>query len=316
MRQGLASSTIFSLSGEAPGSQMLVEPGDHAAFDSAALVGETGRLACSLRKLSAAGAMLHVEDEIVEADGLNLELANGQSLPGRIAWTEQGAAGFLFETPIDVVSTLARNLAALPAERRGVPRVELYQTICVRRGGHVEFTRSRNLSQGGCGFETSIALQDGDAVQINFDGLRPLDGMVRWAQGNLAGVAFDEDLPWQVLMPWLRQAQQAPPHPTRMAAAVMQEQTGLIPDQKAIRLDAPARVREGVRWWNVKLRAITPQLVEFESRAPFASGAQLWISLPNIGGGPASVIETDERHRFLCEFRLPLKAGDLGRIAG
>jgi hypothetical protein len=97
--------------------------------------------------------------------------------------------------------------------------------------------------------------------------------------------------------------------------AVMQEPAGLIPDKQAIRLDTPARVREGVRWWNVKLRAITPQLVEFETRAPFANGAQLWISLPNIGGGPASVIEA-ERHRFLCEFRMPLTPRDIGRIAG
>ncbi len=314
MRQGLASSTIFSLSGEAPAAQMLAEPAEHAAFDSAALLGESGPLPCSIRKLSAAGAMLQIDHEITQVDGLQLELANGQSLAGRIAWTEQGSAGFLFESPIDVISTLARNLAALPAERRSVPRVELNQTICVRRGNQVEFTRSRNLSQGGCGFETEIALQEGDAVQINFDGLRPLDGVVKWSQGNFAGIAFDEDLPWQVLMPWLRQAQQQPSHHTRIA--MIQEPTGLMPDQKAIRLDAPARVREGARWWNVKLRGITPQLVEFESRAPFANGAQLWISLPNIGGGPASVIETDDRHRFLCEFRLPLKPDDLGRIAG
>ena len=314
MRQGLASSTIFSLAPETPGAQHFAEPGEHAAFDAATLAGVLGRLACSIRKLSATGAMLLVEDEVAEEEGLQLELANGQSLPGRIAWIERGVVGFLFDTPIDVISTLARNLAALPAERRGVPRVELHQTICVRRGNQVEFTRSRNLSQGGCGFETEIALQEGDPVQINFDGLRPLDGVVRWTQGNFAGVAFDEDLPWQVLMPWLRQVQQTPSHHTRLA--VMQEPTGLIPDKQAIRLDAPARVREGVRWWNVKLRAITPQLVEFETRTPFATGAQLWISLPNIGGGPASVIETDDRHRFLCEFRMPLKPRDIGRIAG
>lgn len=314
MRQGLASSTIFSLSGEAPAVQPHAEPGEHTAFDAAVLVGETSRLPCAIRKLSSAGAMLQIEDEVTEAEGLKLELANGQSLAGRVSWTEAGTAGFLFEEPIDVISTIARNLAALPAERRSVPRVELHQTICVRRGNQVEFTRARNLSQGGCGFETDIALQVGDAVQTNFDGLRPLDGVVKWAQGNQAGVAFDEDIPWQLLMPWLRQVQQAPSHHTRMA--MMSEPTGLIPDKQAIRLDAPARVREGVRWWNVKLRAITPQMVEFETSAPFATGAQLWISLPHIGGGPASVIESDDRNRYLCEFRLPLKAGDLGRISG
>jgi hypothetical protein len=313
MRQGLGSSTIFSLSGEPP-VRLGPELDEHAAFDAAFLVDAEGRLPCTLRKLSAAGATLRLDCALAEGDRLALELANGQSLPGRITWIEDGAAGFLFDEPIDVVSTLARNLAALPAERRSVPRVELHQTVCIRRGNQVEFTRSRNLSQGGAGFETDIALQEGDAVQVNFDGLRPLDGVVKWARGNLAGVAFDEELPWQVLMPWLRQVQRAPQHPTRMA--VMHEPDGLIPDQNVIQLDAPARVREGTRWWNVKLRGLTPHLVEFETRAQFAAGTQLWISLPHIGGGPASVIETDHRHRFLCEFRLPLNAREVGLVAG
>lgn len=311
MRQGLASSTIFSLAAEPP-AMLAPEPGEHITFDAAFLADASGRLPCAIRKLSAAGVTLQLDGEVSEGDTLQLELANGQSLAGRVSWTDEGAAGFLFEEPIDVISTLARNLAALPAERRSVPRVELYQTICVRRGNQVEFTRSRNLSQGGCGFETDIALQLGDAVQINFDGLRPLVGVVKWSQGNLAGVAFDEDIPWQLLMPWLRQVQQTPSHHTRIA--VIGEQIGLIPDKQAIRLDAPARVREGVRWWNVKLRAITPQMVEFETNAPFATGTQLWISLPHIGGGPASVIESDDRNHYLCEFRLPLKARDLGLI--
>lgn len=311
MRQGLASSTIFSLAAEPP-AMLAPESGDHITFDAAFLADASGRLPCAIRKLSAAGVTLQLNGAVSEGDALQLELANGQSLPGRVSWTDEGAAGFLFEEPIDVISTLARNLAALPAERRSVPRVELYQTICVRRGNQVEFTRSRNLSQGGCGFETDIALQLGDVVQINFDGLRPLDGVVKWSQGNLAGVAFDEDIPWQLLMPWLRQVQQTPSHHTRIA--VIGEQTGLIPDKQAIRLDAPARVREGVRWWNVKLRAITPQMVEFETNAPFATGTQLWISLPHIGGGPASVIESDDRNHYLCEFRLPLKPRDLGLI--
>ncbi len=312
MTQGLASSTIFSLAAEPP-AQLGLDPDDSASFDSAFLVDEDGRLPCAIRKLTAAGATLQLDCEVNEGDSLSLELANGQSLAGRIAWSGEGTAGFLFDVPIDVISTLARNLAALPAERRTVPRVELHQTVCVRRGNQVEFTRSRNLSQGGAGIETQIALQEGDRVQINFDGLKPLDGVVRWCQGSQAGIAFDEDIPWQLLMPWLRQVQKTPQHPTR--TAVMQEPSGLIPEQHAIRLDLPARVREGVRWWNVKVCAITPQLVEFETRAEFAPGAQLWVSLPGIGGAPASVIEAD-RNRFLCEFRLPLRQRDIGMISG
>ena len=312
MTQGLMSSTIFSLAAEPPAA-LAHDPGSHAELDSAFLAADDDRFPCSLRKLSSAGATLRLDRAIAEGDRLRLELANGQSLAGAIAWHIEGEAGFLFDEPIDVIGTLARNLAALPAERRSVPRVELHQMVSVHSGDATELTRARNISQGGIGIETGLDLSPGDRVHIIVDGLRPLDATVRWARDGQAGIAFDAEIGWQVLMPWLRQVQQMPDRPVRNA--LIQEPNGMIPDQHAIRLDAPARVREGVRWWNVKLRGLTSQLVEFETRAPFAPGAQLWISLPHIGGGPASVIEADH-DRFLCEFRLPLRQRDLGLIAG
>ena len=312
MTQGLMSSTIFSLVADPPAA-LALEPGGHAELDSACLVDQSGRYGCSLRKLSAAGATLRLDSDVTENSRLNLELANGQSLPSMIAWRLDEEAGFLFDEPIDVVGTLARNLAALPAERRSVPRVELQQMVSVHHDGETEFTRARNISQGGIGIETQIELSPGDRVHIVVDGLRPLDGTVKWAREGQAGIAFEHEIAWQVLMPWLRQMQQMPARPVR--TPLIHEPQGMIPDQHAIRLDAPARVREGTRWWNVKLRGLTSQLVEFETRAAFAPGAQLWISLPNIGGGPASVIEADH-DRFLCEFRLPLRQRELGLVAG
>ncbi len=147
MRQGLASSTIFSPAARAAGRAASCRAGRSCRLRC----GLPGRRDWSpgLRDPQAWRRRRHAPAgrRNSRGRGLRLELANGQSLPGRIAWTEQGSAGFLFDTPIDVIGTLARNLAALPAERRSVPRVELHQTICVRRGNQVEFTRSRNLSQ-------------------------------------------------------------------------------------------------------------------------------------------------------------------------
>lgn len=316
MTQGLASSTIFSLTAEPPAA-LALDPDSRAQFDSAFLVGEEGRAPCAIRRLSAAGATIQLEDddeETSEGDRLLLELTNGQSLEGEIAWRLDSDAGFVFDSPIDVIGTLARNLVALPAERRSVPRVELHQTVSIHLGnGKTEFTRARNISQGGIGIETLIDHEPGEQVQVVVDGLRPLDGKIVWARDGQAGIAFDEELGWQVLMPWLRQVQQTPTHHVR--AALMHEPQGMIPDKHVIHLNAPARVREGVRWWNVKVRGLTSHLVEFESAAPFAPGSQLWVSLPEIGGGPASVIEASN-NRFLCEFRLPLRARDLGLISG
>ena len=311
MRQGPVSTTIFSLIADPPAAPGIDAP-DHAELDVAALVDGGTRHPCRIRKLSAAGATLHLETELEPGRPLCLELANGQSLAGALTWVAGDAAGFVFDTPVDVVGTVARTLARLPAERRRIPRVELHQTVSVTHEGKVDFTRSRNLSQGGAAIETRRDYKPGDAVEISFDGLRPLDGTIKWVAQGQAGIVFNEPPGWQILMPWLRQVQQAPSHPLR--AGVIQEQ-GLIPDAHAIRLDVPARVREGVRWWNVRVRGLTTLVVEIESRAPLEPGTQVWIALPHVGGAPASVIERD-RDRALCEFRLPLRAGDLQLISG
>lgn len=310
MRQGLPSSTIFSLAADPPALPGR-DPLGHAGLDAAMLVDGDALLPCAIRKLSAAGATI-VLDALPEGDALHLDLGNGQSLPGVVTWTEAGAAGFLFDDPIDVIGTLARRLACLPAERRQLPRIEIHQTVSIAHDGRTEFTRSRNISQGGASIETRRFYEADDPVQISFDGLRPIDGVIKWASDGQAGIGFDEAIAWQVLMPWLRQVQQTPTHHIRLGIQ-HEPGPGLIPDAHAIELDVPARVREGVRWWNVRLRAVTNQLVEFETRASLAPGTQLWIALPQVGGAPASVID-GEGNRFVCEFRLPLRAGDIQLI--
>ena len=309
MRQGLASSTIFSLASDPPAAEPIAL--GHAELDAATLTGAGASHGCAIRKLNAAGATLNHATILQEGEPLALTLSSGQSLGGAVAWAASDTAGFVFDDPVDVVGALARTLASLPAERREMPRIELHQTVSLHHKGAVEFTRSRNLSQGGASIESERVLLPGDPVQISFDGLRPMDGAIKWASDEQAGISFADPLPWQVLMPWLRQVQQTPAHPIRSG---MFPAPGLIPEAHAIKLDAPARVREGVRWWNVQLRGLTSQLVEFETRAPFESGASLWIALPHIGGAPASVIERDD-HRYLCEFRLPLRPNELDLIS-
>ncbi|MET0309137.1 MAG: PilZ domain-containing protein [Sphingomonas sp.] len=313
MEQGLTSATIFSLAAEAPITQP-IDPDMHASLETGVLASATDRHVCSIRKLSAAGATLSIAAELAHGEAMHLELANGQRLEGTIHWSTAEEAGFVFDAAIDVIGTLARNLASVPDDRRQVPRVELQQTVGIHRGDRIDFVRARNVSQGGVGIEARIDLAIGDPVQITFDGLRPLGGAVRWVRRGLAGIAFDQELSWQVLIPWLRHVQRSPA-PGARPVAIGQEPEGLIPDKQALRLDSPARVREGVRWWNVRVRGLTPFLVEFEAHTLFAPGAKVWIDIPGIGGAPAKVIET--RHgRTLCEFGLPLRQEDLRILSG
>lgn len=312
MIQALRSATVFSLSADPPRA-VLNQPDAQAAFDAAFLVSDCERFPCSLERLSSAGATLQLGAQLVQEEPMRLEMASGQSVAGKIDWCADGEAGFLFDEPVDIIGTLARTLASLPAERRAMPRVEIRQLVSIRNGSKVEHARTRNISQGGVGIDTKLELAVGDPVQLTFDALRPLDGTVRWAQDGQAGIAFDEGLGWQTLMPWFRHIQRT--HSGGERAPLDMAGEGMIPDKHAIRLDAPASIREGVRWWNARVRGITAHLVELETRAAFETGAQLWVSLPEIGGGPASVIEIAQ-NRILCEFRLPLRPRDLTLVTG
>jgi hypothetical protein len=317
MSEVLASSTIFSLSADLPTALPAPAEGYESALDSAALAGDHEREPCLIRRFTAAGATLRLPTgDLAQGDARILELKNGQTIPGTISWLDEAEAGFVFDVGVDVVGTLARNLAILPAERRQVPRVEIHQTICLHRGNNVEFSRTRDISQAGVGIETSLALQEGDEVQLAIDGLRPISGKVRWERGGLAGIAFDEELGWQTLMPWLREVQNRPRAAAPRAAGIHDEERGfgLTSDKNAIRLNAPGRVREGTIWWNVQVRNLTPTLVEFEAAADFPKGTQLWISIPGSAGWPISVIES-ENLRHLAEFRLPLRPHELALIA-
>lgn len=314
MEQSLTSATIFSLAAEAP-IALPIDPDIAADLDTGVLASATGRHACAIRKLSAAGATLSVDAMLPQGEAMHLELANGQRLEGTIGWSTADEAGFVFDSTIDVIGTLARNLASVPAERRQVPRVELHQTVGIQRGDRIEFVRARNVSQGGVGIEGRTDLAEGDPVQITFDGLRPLGGTVRWVRRGLAGIAFDQELSWQVLIPWLRTVQRAPAPAIAMPATIGQEAESMIPDKQALRLDTPARAREGVRWWNVRVRGLTPYLVEFEAQTRFAQGARLWLDIPGVGGGPARVIAIGH-NRTLCEFGMPFRQEDLRALSG
>lgn len=324
MSEVLASSTIFSLTADLPTALPAPAEGHESALDSAVLARDHDRQPCLIRRFTAAGATLRLPTaDLLEGDAHILELKNGQTIPGTISWLGEGEAGLVFDATIDVVGTLARNLAILPAERRRVPRVEIHQTVCLHRGNNVEFARTRDISQAGVGIETNIAVQVGDEVQLAFDGLRPIEGKVRWERGGQAGIAFDEELGWQTLMPWLREVQRRPTRaPGQRAYGIHDEEHGfgLAGDKQVIRLDAPGRVREGTIWWNVQVRNLTPTLVEFEAAADFAKGTQLWISIPGTAGWPIGVIDSDNL-RYLAEFRLPLRPHELaliapGRLAG
>lgn len=283
---------------------------DHATPATLAMAG--GNRECFVHRITSGGASLTVSGPVSHGDRATIELPFGLAAEGWIDGQEPSALAFRFDAPLDVVGALARCLAALPAERRQMPRVELRQRLCVRHSGQADFAWTRNLSPSGIGIETRASLVVGEIVELTLDGLRPLLGEVRWSERGQAGIAFAEALGWQLLMPWLRKVASATPRVASPAADMAPSALGAVKD--ALRLDLPTHVRSGVNWWNAQLSALSHALVEFESATEFAPQASLWMSLPEIGGWPIRVLECHGA-RHVAEFRVPLRQHEMIRLS-
>ena len=303
-----ARSAIFSLSGELDAAPGAVDDASPARL----LLGSAGERHCFVHRLTSAGASLTVSGPVSNGARATIELPFGLAADDRSVGDDPDSVAFRFDEPLDVVGALARCLAALPAERRQMPRIELRHRLCVRHDGQVDFAWTRNLSTAGIGVETRAALTPGAQVELTLDGLRPIKGEVRWVEQGQAGIAFTEEMGWQLLMPWLRKIAT---RRTGTGTATVQEYApsalGAVKD--ALRLDIATHVRSGANWWNAQLSTLSSTLVEFESATEFAPLTSLWLSLPGIGGWPIRVIECHGA-RHVAEFRIPLRPHEMARL--
>ena len=295
-----------------------LEDTESSVLQPGSVVAGTVRQICSIRKISAGGAVLHVDIPVDEGGRLELELENGQHLDGTVAWRSGAEVGLRFDSAIDVLPILARNLASQPGERRRMPRVEIGCPALLEAGSRTELVTTRDIAQGGAKIETSLPLEPEQKVTITPEGLRAIAAVVRWTRGTTTGIAFETELSWQELMPWLRERRDSPSSefaPERPAVDVAQPAPMPPVAGNSVQLNLPARVREGMHRWSIEVAALTMRTVEFESFAPLRLGTLLWIVLPGLEGWPARIISIDG-YRYTCEFTQPLHPAVLERILG
>jgi hypothetical protein len=309
--------TVYSLSGDVPPVEIPIEADDFGLWPGALTVGSI-RQVCSIRKISAGGAIVHVDGPIAPGERLDLELMTGEQLGGTIAWQRGAEVGLRFDEPIDVFALIAQDIVSQPGERRRMPRVELIVQGLLETEQGTELVTTRDISQGGAKIDMPFALPVDARVLITLDGLPPLKGVVRWSDDHVAGIAFLPELRWQELMLWLkerrkrREAPLAAPEPERPAPPAAAA-PALKEDGESVQLNLHARVREGTRRWSIEVAAITARSVTFDSFAALGMGSLLWIVLPGLEGWPARIVSA-EGYRFTCEFTQPLHPAVLERI--
>lgn len=309
--------TVFSLSGEVPPADPPAAEGDGSVLQPGALVVGSVRQICLIRKISAGGAVLHADLPVDEGRRLELELETGEQLEGTIVWRRGSELGLRFDGELDVLPIVARNLASQPGERRRMPRIELSCPALLETAAQSAMVTIRDVAQGGVRIDSPVPLAAEDQVTIFPEGLRPIDGVVRWSSGEAAGLAFRPELQWQELMPWLRARRTATPSDFLPPGPAI-EIRSFSPDGErrepgSVQLSLPARVREGTRRWTIDVGSLTSRTVEFDCYAALRLGTLLWIVLPGLEGWPARIVGV-EGYRFTCEFTQALHPAVLERI--
>jgi len=309
--------TVYSLSGEVPPVDGFEEV-DAAALWPGSLTSGSIRHVCSIRKLSAGGAVLHVDHPVAVGDRLELELMNGMPLDGEVAWRRGSEVGLRFDAQLDVFALIAHDIVSQPGERRRMPRVELTCPALVETPDGTEYVTTRDISQGGAKIDVPYRLEPESRVTMTLDGMPPVEGVVRWSRDTVAGIAFQPELRWQELMLWLKERRKGVFEmlSARDEAVPATPAPAAAPDEEAgVHLNLAARVREGTRRWSIEVASITTRSVAFDSFAALQIGSLLWIVLPGLEGWPARIVSV-QGYRYSCEFTQPLHPAVLERILG
>jgi len=197
--------TFYSLSAEAP-ARPERRTGDRylSLLRVGAMLIDGRRELCLVRNVSAGGMLIRPYSSVAVGTPLSIELKHGEMVSGVARWIEDGLVGIAFDEPIDVVALLT-PLEDGPQPR--MPRIELSCTAWVREDADIYRTRTLNISQGGMCVEGDPRLEPDSEVIVSLAGLGPINGRVKWKEGERYGIGFNRVMAVNDLMGFLRQQQ-------------------------------------------------------------------------------------------------------------
>ena len=170
------------------------------------LVIDGRRELCLVRNISAGGLMAHVYSPVQPGQRVVVELKSNQQIEGQVEWVRDADAGIAFDSKVDITQLLANPTVLDNGWRPRLPRVEIDRLATMRVGARTYWVHTRDVSQGGVKIDTDQPLEAGTEVVITLENFRPLAGTVRWQKGRSCGIAFNNLLPFEELIAWLKRA--------------------------------------------------------------------------------------------------------------
>jgi hypothetical protein len=200
-----AEQTTFSLSSAPPRPPERRRQPRHITILRVGTIVIEGRLElCLIRNISAGGLLAHIYSLVAVGQPIAVELKSNQRISGTVSWVEGSNVGIRFDVPVDVEDLLASQGTMDNGWRPRLPRVEVDRLATVRVGSRTYGVSTRDISQGGVKIETDAPFDEGASVVLTLDKFRPIHGVVRWYSEGLCGIAFNQVIPFQELIGWLR----------------------------------------------------------------------------------------------------------------
>ena len=170
-------------------------------FRVGAISVEGRRELCLIKNISAGGMSIRPYCPVPVGTRVVIELKTGMSVPGTVAWSDNGSAGVEFDAPVDVIDVLApTGDGAKPR----MPRIQIDCFAALRDGARVHRLRVCDISQGGVKLDGEVALDNPNDLTVTLPGLAPQRAALRWSGGGNTGLTFNRLLALPELVDWLR----------------------------------------------------------------------------------------------------------------
>lgn len=157
---------------------------------------------CLLRNLSPSGMMGEAYAQFAEGEEVSIQFMPGHIVNGTVIWSEGGKIGVQFDQEIDLAGSL-KNMGSTYVESKlnRAPRLQLECEGEATVGDARWKIRVQDISQRGLK-AVLPGVKPGDEVLLCLPGMEPRKALVRWSQGDTAGLNFLRPIAFEELARW------------------------------------------------------------------------------------------------------------------
>ncbi|HET9355558.1 MAG TPA: PilZ domain-containing protein [Sphingomicrobium sp.] len=155
---------------------------------------------CLIKNISSGGMSIHPYSTLSVGIPVVIELKSGMSVPGSVAWVEDGTVGVAFDAPVDILDVLSNGD---DRTRPRMPRIEIDCQAIVRDGAAIHRMRVCDISQGGVKLAGELSAEAANDLAVTLPGMTPLAASLRWRGDGHVGLTFNRLLALPELVEWL-----------------------------------------------------------------------------------------------------------------